>query len=58
MRPIEMIAPSMALKQVLTLLNKVGVRGYSILRNVISKGDRIKVTKEEELGILALPDLW
>ncbi len=53
-----MIAPSMALKQVLTLLNKVGVRGYSILRNVISKGDRIKVTKEEELGILALPDLW
>lgn len=49
---IEIIVPSIELKQVLTLLDRVGVPGYSILRNVIGKGDRGSITKEEELEML------
>ena len=37
---LEIIVPSMELRKVLEILDRLGVKGYSILRNVSGKGDR------------------
>lgn len=49
---VEIIISSLELKTVLAHFEDIGVTGYSIIRNVIGKGDRGSVSEEEELGLL------
>lgn len=49
---VEIIVSSLELKAVLAHFEEIGVTGYSIIRNVIGKGDRGRVDEEEELGLL------
>lgn len=42
----------MELKAVIRCLEQIGVSGYSVIRNVIGKGDRGPVGEEEELDLL------
>lgn len=46
---IEIIAPAVELRQILKVLNRVGV-GYSIFRNVVGRGDCGNAVDDFDLG--------
>lgn len=49
---VEIIISSLELKKVLRHFQDIGISGYSIIRNVIGRGDRGSVNEEEELELL------
>lgn len=52
-RKIEIITNSVELGKVLAILDKVGVSGYSVIRDVIGKGDRGRADDDIEMTILS-----
>lgn len=51
-KKIEIITNTLELKQVVKILEEVGVSGYSIIQNVVGKGDRGKVINDLETNVL------
>lgn len=49
---VEIITNTLELEQVLKILDKVGVSGYTIIKDVIGKGDRGRVIDDLETEAL------
>ena len=52
-KKIEIVTNSVELRQVLELLEQVGVPGYTVIRNVIGKGDRGRASDDIEVTVLS-----
>ncbi len=52
-KKIEIITNSVELRKVLEFLERVGVPGYTVIRNVIGKGDRGTASDDIEVTVLS-----
>ena len=52
-KKIEIVTNSVELGKVLELLERVDVPGYSVIRNVIGKGDRGRASDDIEMTVLS-----